>query len=115
MKKFSLALFAIVAGIVALVNLGSLLALVLSALIAYAGFHYFQKSTSALSKILWAAVLLIGLVTGISNVPAFFGIIAIVSLIYVWRKWDNEKRDILLTQTDDPFDNFERQWDEITK
>ena len=43
MKKLGLAALGITAAIVALVNLGSLLALAFSALIAYAGFHYYQK------------------------------------------------------------------------
>ena len=61
MKKFGLVLLGIIAGIVAIANLGSLLALALSALIAYAGFHYFRKSDSTIAKIFWGAVLLIGL------------------------------------------------------
>ena len=44
MKKLGLAALGITAAIVALVNLGSLLALAFSALVAYAGFHYFRKS-----------------------------------------------------------------------
>ena len=44
MKKLGLAVLGITAAIVALVNLGSLLALAFSALVAYAGFHYFRKS-----------------------------------------------------------------------
>ncbi len=115
MKKLGLVTLGIVAGIVALVNLGSLLALALSALVAYMGFHYFRKSISTLSKFFWGAVLLVGLLTAISNVPAFFGIIAIVGLLYVWQKWNGSKKEELTTHTDDPFVNFERQWNEIIK
>jgi lia operon protein LiaI len=116
MKKLCLAALGITAAIVALANLGSLLALALSALIAYAGFHFYRKSVSSFKKLFWGAVMLIGLITAISNVPAFFGIIAILGVLYVWRKWNgNENDNISNSNSDDPFVNFERQWNEITK
>lgn len=117
MKKIGLVTLGIIAGIIALGNLGSLLALAFSALIAYAGFHYYRKSDSTIGKLFWGGVLLIGLFTAISNVPAFFGIIAIIGVLYVWNKLRaNPKDDIIEHKpTDDPFVNFERQWDEITK
>lgn len=117
MKKLGLVLLGIVAGIIALGNLGSLLALALSALISYAGFHYYRKSDSTIGKFFWGGVLLIGLITAISNVPAFFGILAILGLLYVWNKWNTTPKDDIIEHksTDDPFVNFERQWDEITK
>ncbi|AMQ08138.1 ABC transporter permease [Sporosarcina psychrophila] len=116
MKKLGLAALGITAAIVALANLGSLLALAFSALIAYAGFHYFKKSTSTILKLFWGGVLVIGLLTAIANVPAFIGIIALVGVLYVWRKWHgSENSNIINNPTDDPFVNFERQWNEITK
>lgn len=115
MKKFGLALLGLIAAIVVLVNLGPLLALALSALIAYAGFHYLRKSNSTISKLFWGGVLLIGLLTAVSNVPAFFGIIAMIGVLYVWRKWKGNTSEPVITQSDDPFVNFERQWHEITK
>ena len=117
MKKFGLVLLGITAGIIAIANLGSLLALALSALIAYAGFHYFRKSDSTIAKFFWGGVLLIGLITAISNVPAFIGIIAIIGVLYVWRKWNSAPADNIIEHgpVNDPFVNFERQWEEITK
>ena len=117
MKKFGLVLLGITAGIIALVNLGSLLALALSAAIAYAGFHYFRKSEATIAKLFWGGVLLIGLITAVSNVPAFIGIIAIIGVLYVWHKWKGEPEDKIIEQgpVNDPFVNFERQWEEITK
>jgi len=116
MKKLGLAALGITAAIVALANLGSLLALAFSALIAYAGFHYFRKSTSTISKLFWGGVLVIGLLTAIANVPAFIGIIALVGVLYVWRKWHgSENSNVITNASDDPFVNFERQWNEITK
>lgn len=117
MKKLGLVIIAVIAGIVLLANLGSILVLAFSALIAYAGFHYYRKSNSTIAKLFWGLVLLTGLFTAISNVPAFFGIIALIALLYVWSKWNkSSKNDIIEHKTsDDPFVNFERQWDEITK
>jgi lia operon protein LiaI len=116
MKKFGLAILGIVAAIVVLANLGSLLALALSALIAYAGFHYFRKSNSTFPKLFWGGVILIGLLTAIANVPAFFGILAILGILYVWRKWNGtENINVINNESNDPFVNFERQWNDITK
>lgn len=116
MKKFGLLLLGIVAGIVAVSNLGPLLALAISALIAYAGFHYYRKSDSTVTKIFWGIVLVVGLLTAISNVPAFIGIIALVGVYYAWRKWKGtENNNVIQAESGDPFVNFERQWNELTK
>ncbi|BAQ09719.1 hypothetical protein OXB_1247 [Bacillus sp. OxB-1] len=115
MKKFGLIVLGIIAGIVVLTNLGSMLGLAFSVLIAYAGFHHLQKSESTLSKLFWGGVLLIGLLTAITNVPAFFGIIALIGVLYVLRKWKGSENSNVIAETSDPFDNFERQWKEIIK
>lgn len=116
MKKFGLAILGIVAAIIVLVNIGSLLGLAISALLAYAGFHYFRKTNSSFKKFFWGAVMLIGLLTAISNIPAFIGIIALIGVLYVWRKWNGtETDDIIDSVSDDPFVNFEREWTNITK
>ncbi|MDS9472816.1 ABC transporter permease [Sporosarcina pasteurii] len=117
MKKFGLVVLGIIAGIVAVANLGSLLALAISALITYAGLHYYKKSDSTLLKLFWGGVLVIGLITAISNVPAFIGIIALIGVYYVWNKWNKQTDDNIIEHqpSSDPFVNFERQWDEITK
>ncbi|WP_019413228.1 hypothetical protein [Paenisporosarcina sp. TG20] len=118
MKKFGLIVVGIVAGIVALVNLGSLLGLALSALLVFAGMHFYLKGGSTVTKILWIAVGIIGLLTAIANVPGFFGILAIVGLWYVVRKW-KQLPLVISTQANspsaDPFTNFEKQWQELNK
>lgn len=117
MMKFGLIVLGIFAAIVALANLGSIIGLAISGLIAFVSFHYMQKSTSSFVKFLWGVVLVISLITAVTNVPAFIGIIALVGIYYVWKKWkENEpKQTVSSTPTDDPFVNFERQWDELTK
>ncbi|WOV87796.1 ABC transporter permease [Sporosarcina oncorhynchi] len=116
MKKFGLAILGIVAAIVVLSNVGSIVALAISALIAFAGFHYYRKTDSVLLKLFWGVVLLVGLLTAIANIPAFIGILALLGVYYVWREWNGGKnKDITTTQSGDPFVNFERQWEEMTK
>ena len=63
MKKFGLLTLGIIAGIVALANLGSLLALGVSAAIVFAGVHFYLKSESTFLKIFWASVGIVGLIT----------------------------------------------------
>lgn len=117
MKKFGLAIIGMVAAIVVLANLGSILALAISAVITFAGVHYYRKSDSTFLKLFWGTVLVIGLVTAVTNVPAFIGIIALLGVYYVWRNWNDRTDDNIIEAkySDDPFVNFERQWDEITK
>ncbi|MFD1204590.1 MULTISPECIES: ABC transporter permease [Sporosarcina] len=115
MKKFGLAIIGIVAAIVVLTNIGSMIGLAISALIAFAGLHYYRKSDSTFLKLFWGTVLVIGLLTAVTNIPAFIGIIALLGVYYVWRKWNDTESEKIITQSDDPFVNFERQWDELTK
>lgn len=119
MKKFGLIALGSIAGIVALVNLGSLLGLALSALLVFAGMHYYLKGGSTFRKVLWVAVGIIGLLTAVANVPGFIGILAILGLWLVIRKWNNQSLSFSTSSADlpssDPFTNFERQWKELNK
>lgn len=117
MKKFGLLVLGIIAGVVAVANLGSLLGLAVSALIVYAGIHFYLKSDSTFLKIFWASVGIVGLLSAVANVPGFFGILAIVGVWYVIKKWNNEPVSFSATavKSDDPFVNFEKQWNELSK
>lgn len=117
MKKLALFVVGVIAGIIAVANLGSMMGLIISALIAYAGVHYYQKSGSTLLKLFWGGVLIIGLLTAISNIPAFIGIVAVIGLYYVWKSWNKEQDNNIIEDpcTNDPFVNFERQWNELNQ
>lgn len=115
MKKFGLVTLGIIAGIAALVNLGPLLGLGISALFVIAGVHFYLKSDSSLLKIFWATVGIIGLLTAISNIPGFVGILSIVALYFIWKTWNKEDLSLSLQKKDDPFVNFETQWNELNK
>ncbi|MGG0645088.1 ABC transporter permease [Sporosarcina gallistercoris] len=115
MKKFLLAVFGIIAAIVAVVNIGSILALAISAAAAMCGWHYFRKSDSTIGRILWGILLLVGVLTGISNIPAFIGLLAAAGAYYAWRKWKLNQRTNSHVIDADPFAKFEKQWNEFTK
>lgn len=114
MKKFGLFMLGAIAAIVALANLGSLLGLAVSALLVYWGVTNYVKVSSMWPKILWASIALIGLLTAVANVPAFFGLLAIVVIYFVIKKW-KEEPVVLEAESNDPFTNFEKQWNELSK
>lgn len=114
MKKLGLLTLGIIAGLLAVLNVGSIIALALTAALALAGFHYWRKSHSMFAKIFWMTVLVVGLISSISNIGAFVGIIALIGVYYVYRKWNERDMNPNIT-SDDPFTNFERQWNELTK
>lgn len=113
MKKFWMITLGIVAGIVALANLGSIIRLAISGLVVYMGLHYYLKSTSTAAKVWWAFVGIFGAITAISNVPAIIGVAALAALWVIYRKWN--EAPVTTSKTNDPFTNFERQWDKLTK
>lgn len=117
MKKLALFVVGVIAGIIAVSNLGPMVGLIISALIAYAGVYYYQKSESTLLKLFWGGVLIVGLLTAISNIPAFVGIVAVIGLYYVWKSWDKKKDDNIIEEprSNDPFVNFEKQWNELNR
>lgn len=118
MKKFGLIVLGTIAGIVVLASLGSLLGLALSALLVYAGMHYYLKGGSTLRKTFWIVIGIAGLLTAVANVPGFFGILAIAGLWYVVRKWKQQPLVISTNSnvfSSDPFTNFETQWTELNK
>ncbi len=116
MKKFGLIVLGSIAGIVALANLGSLIGLALSALLVLTGIHFYLKGRSTLSKVVSATVGIIGLLTAVANVPGFFGILAIIGLWYVIREWKKKSSSLEVTSiSNDPFTNFEKQWNELSK
>ncbi|WP_432353905.1 ABC transporter permease [Sporosarcina sp. A2] len=115
MKKIALVVLGIIAAIVALVNIGSIIALALSAVAAFAGWYNFRKSDSKVGRVLWAIILLVGVLTGISNIPAFIGLLAAIGAYYAWRTWKLNHRTNTNVIEADPFTKFEKQWNEFKK
>ncbi|GAA0317798.1 hypothetical protein GCM10008967_05470 [Bacillus carboniphilus] len=114
MKKFGLLLLGGIAVLVLLGTLGPMIGLAISAVILYYAAKEFMKAESTGKKVLWAIIGLIALSATLSNVPALVGIVAIVVLYMVYKKWNQQKEEEI-TEVDDPFVNFEREWSELKK
>lgn len=115
MNKFWLVTLGIIAGIIALSNIGALFTLGVSAVVVYAGIHYYLRSLSTWAKVFWAAVAIIGALSAISNVPALIGLAAFVGLWMIYRKWNGQNVSFDAIKESDPFTNFEYQWNKLTK
>lgn len=111
MKKFGLALLGIIAGITIIGMIGPLGGLLLSGAIAYTGFHFYVKANSSFSKVIWALVGIAGTLIAIAHFPGVIGLIAIAALVYVYYKWDRSAKQ--KTQSNDPFQNFEKEWSNL--
>ena len=119
MKKFGLALLGIIAGITILGMLGPLGGLLFSAAIAYAGVHFYIKSDTTFAKVVWALVAIAAALSTIANFPGLLGLAAIALLVYVYKKgdWGNKKAPAKKAPkaSNDPFQNFEKEWHNLTK
>lgn len=116
MKKFFLYSAGFVAAIIALCLLAPVAGLLISGALLAAGLHYYTKSTSTFGKVMSLVVALAGLVSALSNIPGFIGLVAIGILYYIYKTRKNEKVEIFTnTKEDDPFTNFEREWANLTK
>lgn len=116
MKKLLILLAGAVAVCVVLATAGPLIGLAFALAIIFLGMHYYVKSKSAISKVLWIFIGLIGVLMAVSNVPALCGLAAIILLYILYKSWKNEDVSLdVLKKEDDPFTNFENEWSKITK
>ena len=114
MKKFGLLLIGGIAILVLIAALGPMLGLAISAVILYYSAKGFIQADTTGKKVLWAIIGLIALSATLSNAPALVGVVAIIVLYMVYKKWNKEK-DVMTNEVDDPFVNFEREWSELKK
>lgn len=115
MEKLLMLFAAIALVCVILATLGPLLGLAFALAFIFLGMHYYIKSRTVLSKVLWILIGLIGLVMAVSNVPALIGLAAIILLYVLYKKWKDEEMILSDKEDDDPFMNFENEWSKITK
>ena len=118
MKKFGLLLAGGIAAIVFLVNLGPLLALAITLGIAYLVVKEFLKAKTTGSKIVWGIIGLIFLSASISNVPSVIAVVAAYIMYLVYKNWNGKKSVVTKVNNDvenDPFMNFEREWENLNK
>jgi len=114
MKKLLLIIAGIIALIVFLGSIGPMIALAISGCILYFAFRKFVKSNETSSKVLWGIIGVIALIATVSNLPALIGLVAIVALYYIYKHYKDNKEDHSYT-SDDPFSNFEKEWEKLRK
>ncbi|MCQ6282439.1 flagellar basal body rod protein [Bacillus sp. EB600] len=112
MKKFGLLLVGGIAAIVLLSTIGPLVGLAVSLVILYFILKQFLKTERKMAKVGLAILGIIVLLASIHNVPAIVGVIAAAVLYLVYKKWNTTKHTVKKTE-DDPFVNFEKQWNEL--
>lgn len=116
MKKIGLALIGFIAGVAILSMVGPLGGLLFSGAIAYAGLHFYIKADTRFSKVVWALVGIAGALSALANFPGIFGLLAIVALVYVYQNWSKSTKPKKATKkSNDPFQNFEKEWSNFTK
>ena len=106
MNKFWMTVIGIIAGIIALSNLGPIIGLAFSGFIIYIGVHYYLKSISTAAKVWWGFVAVVGALSAVSNVPAIIGVLAIAVVWYIYKNWNEETSAAPVKN--DPFTNFEK-------
>ncbi|MFB6469484.1 flagellar basal body rod protein [Cytobacillus sp. Hz8] len=114
MKKFGLLLVGGIAALVLISHLGPMIGLVISLGLAYFALRGFLRARTTGAKVAWGIFGFIALMASASNVPAILGVAAAYVLYLVYKKW-NSRKTIMTKESNDPFDNFERQWSEINK
>jgi len=114
MKKFGLLIVGGIAATILLSQLGPIIGLAISAAILYLVFKQFVKSKATWEKVVWGIAGLIMLTITASNLPAIIGVAAAYVLYLVYKKW-NGSTTSTKTKENDPFTNFENQWNELNK
>ncbi|MBM7649443.1 lia operon protein LiaI [Bacillus ectoiniformans] len=113
MKKVMLFCIGAVAAIVAVANAGPLIGLALSLVIMYLAWREYKKSYTKKMKFFWGAAAVISFLVAVGNIPAILSIAALAVVYVVYKKWNEETAEA--PESDDPFINFEKQWDQLKK
>lgn len=114
MKKFGLLIAGGIAAIIMLHTIGPMIGLLVSLVLLYFIFKKFLKAETTGGKIGFVIIGLIVLNVTIHHVPALIGVAAAFVLYLVYKKWNETKRNTR-KEENDPFVNFENQWNEIMK
>lgn len=115
MKKVGLFLIGAIVAIVLLSHLGPLVGLVISGVLLYLVFKQFMKAGTTGAKIGWGALGIVLLCITASNLPAIIALVAAYVLLLVFKKWKKSGAVTQKSNSDDPFQNFEKQWSELNK
>ncbi|QQZ08104.1 flagellar basal body rod protein [Heyndrickxia vini] len=115
MKKvllFGVAAFLI---IVALGSLGHMIGLAISLVLVYFSLKQFMKCDSFFGKLFWAMVGICSLFAVLASLPALAGILAIFILYAGYKHYKKNDARETNVKTQDPFDSFDQQWNELKK
>jgi lia operon protein LiaI len=112
MKKFGLLVLGGIALMVLFSTIGPMIGFAVSLLVLYFVFKKFLKADSTMKKIGWAGIGLITLIIVAHNLPAILGLVAAYVLYVIYKKW-NTSKFVAVKESDDPFANFEKQWNEL--
>lgn len=115
MKKFLLLILAFIAVMIFIANLGPMILLGVSIWLLYVIFKQFMKSDSVGARIGWVIVGLIVLSMATANAFSMIGIAAAIILYLIFKNWNTGDRGPKehVSDDQDPFVNFERQWSEL--
>jgi lia operon protein LiaI len=113
MKKFGLLVAGGIAAIVLLSTIGPMLGFAVSLFILYFIFKQFLKAETKKRKIGLGILGVIVLLASLHNIPAIIGVLAAYVLYLVYKKWNENKVEKVKTKEEDPFVNFEKQWNDI--
>ncbi len=114
MKKIGLLAIGVIAALVLFSNLMPMVSLAVSVVVLYFVFKEFLKTDSTAWKIILGIFGFFLLLTAVANIPAVLGLVAIYVLYLVYKKW-KEMKATQVYEKDDPFQNFEKQWQELNK
>lgn len=112
MKKFGLLVAGGIAAMILLSTIGPMVGLAVSLVILYFIFRQFLKTESVAAKIGLGVLGVIVLMASIHNAPALIGVAAAAILYLVYKKW-NQTKHTVKKESDDPFVNFEKQWNDL--
>lgn len=98
MRLIMLIIFTFITGIIVLATLGPLIGFALTLAVLYYGIRGFILADSALEKVGFGIVALIGLSLSLSNSPAIIGLGALILLYYTIKAWKKPKVET------DPYD-----------
>ncbi|WP_157796163.1 lmo0954 family membrane protein [Bacillus xiapuensis] len=117
MKKVILFCIGGLAALIAATSLAPIIGLAICAVVMYTAWVQIQKTPSIWAKGFWGMAGVIAFIIAIANVPALLGVGALAVLYMVYVKWNEEDQELVQVQkeTDDPFINFEREWQQLTK
>jgi lia operon protein LiaI len=114
MKKFGLLLIGALAALILLNTIGPMVGLLVSLVVLYFIYKQFLKSESTGWKIGLIIIGLLVLSATIFHIPALIGVGAAYVLYLVYKKWNLNKKAIV-KNGNDPFVNFDKQWNELKK